>query len=248
MSDSRRAPAASPVRCGVNQRAAEDWPGSSCADDSSLIRSSALVVRYPASWESGGVNSSSPASARLSTTAGHRSRHFWVENGPVLARRPYTVSIIVFGQFLSEPRGRLRLQVPQFVRGASESPSRASAPGAPWRARDSRRSWPTPESGATRLARPRPNSRQGDTLPVRADAQGRTGTRARRPRSAPWACTYRSRLRHVSKSSRSRPTSRDTASFERGPIRSSGARAPLMRRDARQIHAQDHLVYRTVRR
>ena len=26
---------------------------------------------------------------------------------------------VVFGQFLSEPRGRLRLQVPQFVRGAS---------------------------------------------------------------------------------------------------------------------------------
>ena len=38
--DSRRAPAASPVRCGVNQRAAvirrpvlADWPGSSCADE-----------------------------------------------------------------------------------------------------------------------------------------------------------------------------------------------------------------------
>jgi hypothetical protein len=69
------------------------------------------------------VNSVSPASSRLSTTAGQRQPHFLREPGPRLLDGGDCLRVdhppVILGQLLSEARGRVRLQVPQLVRRAT---------------------------------------------------------------------------------------------------------------------------------
>ena len=119
------------------------------------------------------------------------------------------------------------------------------------RARDSRPprvqlaalSSPTSRSRGPRARRSpgRPTSRARAPVPPLADADLRIPA----IHEQYWIRPPRDRACATSRNPRaSRPTSRDTASFDSGPPRSSGARAPLIRRVLRpaQVHAQDRFV------